>query len=124
MENGRLKITVDGQEILADPTQNIVHACAQAGVKIPTLCYLENVAANASCGICVVEVEGAKSLVRACVQKPVEGMKLRTSSARVLAARKTALELLLANHPTDCLSCIRSGNCELKIMADTLGVKA
>lgn len=124
MENKQVRITIDGQEISADPRENIVHACALAGVKIPTLCYLENVSANASCGICVVEAEGAKSLVRACVQKPFEGMKIRTASARVMSARRTALELILANHPTDCLSCIRSGNCELKILADTLGVKA
>ncbi len=124
MENGLVRINVDGQDILADPGKNIIHACAKAGVKIPTLCHLEYVASNASCGICVVEVENAKSLVRACVQKPVEGIKLHTSTARVLTARKTALELILANHPTDCLSCIRAGNCELKIMADTLGVKA
>ncbi|MFZ2781591.1 MAG: NADH-dependent [FeFe] hydrogenase, group A6 [Rectinemataceae bacterium] len=121
MDANTVRITVDGHEIDADPEENLIAACALAGAKIPTLCWLKDVSANASCGVCVVEVEGAKSLLRACVQKPTAGMKLRSSSPRVLAARKTAIELLLANHPADCLSCIRSGTCELRQLAETLG---
>ncbi|HEY9053611.1 MAG TPA: NADH-dependent [FeFe] hydrogenase, group A6 [Rectinemataceae bacterium] len=119
-----MKITVDGREIEVDAESNLVEACACAGVKIPTLCYLKEVSANASCGVCVVEVEGAKALVRSCVQKPSPGMKIRTASPRVLSARKIAVELLLASHPADCLSCIRSGTCELRSTAELLGVRA
>ena len=124
MERKTIAITVDGKAIDVDPELNIVDACALAGAKIPTLCYMKEVSSNASCGVCVVEVEGAKALMRSCVQKPMPGMKIRTASPRVLNARKTAVELLLANHPADCLSCLRNGTCELRALADLLGVKA
>lgn len=124
MDKKTVTITVNGIEIEADPEQNIVSACAAQGIKVPTLCYMKDVSSNASCGVCVVEVEGAKALVRACVQKPTAGMKIKTASARVLNARKTSVELMLASHPADCLSCIRSGSCELQNLAETLGVRA
>ena len=123
MENF-IEITIDNQQVKVDPSENIVEACARVGVKIPTLCYLKGISKNASCGVCVVEVEGAKALVRSCVQNPTPGMKIHTSSPRVLRARKTAIELLLANHPTDCLSCIRGDTCELRTVANLLGVRA
>ncbi|MGB4255284.1 MAG: 2Fe-2S iron-sulfur cluster-binding protein, partial [Rectinema sp.] len=123
MEN-LIDITIDGQTIKVDSNENIVEACARAGVKIPTLCFLKDISENASCGVCVVEVEGAKSLLRSCVQKPTPGMKIRTSSPRVIQARKAAVELLLANHPDECLSCLRADTCELHTMANLLGVHA
>lgn len=118
-----IEVVIDGQRVDADPSENILKACARAGVKIPTLCFLEGVSKNASCGVCVVEVEGAKSLIRSCVQRPMPGMKIRTASPRVIRARKTAVELLLANHPDECLSCLRADTCELHAMASLLGVK-
>jgi iron-only hydrogenase group A len=124
MENEKMTIFVDDRSVEVDPNQNLVKACEAAGASIPTLCHLEGISSNASCGVCVVEVEGAKALVRACVQKPFPGMKIKTSSLRVVNARRTAVELLLANHPTDCLSCLRSGNCELRAMAERLGIRA
>lgn len=124
MDSRQIEITIDGQKVMVDPQKNIVEACAEAGIKIPTLCWLKDVSANASCGVCVVEVEGAKSLVRSCVQKPAPGMNIRTASPRVLRARKTAVELLLANHPADCLSCIRGETCELRKIANSLGVRS
>jgi len=124
METRTIQITVDGHAVEVDPDRNLIEACAKAGARIPTLCYMKDISSNASCGVCVVEVEGAKSLVRSCVQKPVPGMKIRTAGPRVLNARRTAVELLLANHPADCLSCIRSGTCELRTLAEALGVRA
>ena len=124
METKTIAITIDGQTVNVDPEENLIEACAKNGTKIPTLCFMKDVSANASCGVCVVEVEGAKALVRSCVQKPTPGMKIKTASPRVVSARKTAVELLLANHPTDCLSCIRSGTCELRTLAEVLGVRA
>jgi len=124
METKTIMISVDGRNLEVDPDRNLIEACAKAGAKIPTLCFMKDVSSNASCGVCVVEVEGAKALVRSCVQKPSPGMKIHTASSRVLSARKTAVELLLANHPTDCLSCIRSGTCELRTLAESLGVRA
>jgi iron-only hydrogenase group A len=124
MDTNTISIFVDGHAVEADPGDNLIAACSKAGIKVPTLCFLRDVSSNASCGVCVVEVEGAKSLIRSCVQKPSPGMKIHTASPRVLSARKTAVELLLANHPTDCLSCIRAGTCELATISETLGVKA
>jgi len=123
MSDKMVTIFVDGAATLVDPSRNLLEACAEAGAKIPTLCYLKDVSANASCGVCVVEVEGAKSLVRSCVGRVGEGMKIRTSSPRVMRARKNAVELLLANHPADCLVCARNGSCELQAMAETLGIR-
>jgi iron-only hydrogenase group A len=124
MAESRVSVQIDGRAMEVEAESNLVEACAMAGVKIPTLCYMKDVCSNASCGVCVVEIEGAKSLIRSCVQKPQEGMKIHTASPRVQRARKTAVELLLANHPADCLSCIRGGSCELREMSEMLGVQA
>jgi iron-only hydrogenase group A len=123
MANPMIDITVDGRAVSAPPGSTILEACARAGVKIPTLCHLKDVASNASCGVCVVEVEGARSLVRSCVQAAVPGMKIKTGTARVLESRKTIVELLLANHPQDCLACHRNGTCELQSLSERMGVK-
>lgn len=124
METRTVSVVIDGRPCEADPSKNLVEACRASGADIPTLCFMKDVSSNASCGVCVVEVEGAKALVRSCVQKPQAGMKIRTASQRVLNARRMAVELLLANHPADCLSCIRAGNCELRSLAERLGVRA
>ena len=108
-----ISLTIDGRGAEAPAGSTILDACRLAGIKIPTLCHLEGVCSNASCGLCVVEVEGAKSLVRSCVQAAAPGMRIRTGGARVMEARRTVIELLLANHPEDCLSCLRNGSCEL-----------
>ncbi|HOX30943.1 MAG TPA: NADH-dependent [FeFe] hydrogenase, group A6 [Spirochaetales bacterium] len=123
MSEKMVTIHVDGASALVDSSLSLLEACAAVGSKVPTLCYLKDVSANASCGICVVEVEGAKSLVRSCVGKVSEGMKVRTSSPRVLRARRNAVELLLANHPADCLVCARNGSCELQAMTEALGLR-
>jgi iron-only hydrogenase group A len=123
MSGKMIAITVDGASALVDPGSSLLEACAAAGAKVPTLCHLKDVSSNASCGLCVVEVEGAKSLVRACVGAVSEGMKVSTSSPRVMRARRNAVELLLANHPADCLTCARAGSCELQDAALTLGIR-
>jgi iron-only hydrogenase group A len=101
----------------------ILEACKRAGITIPTLCYLEDVATNASCAVCVVEVKGARSLTRSCSTCVREGIEIATNSARIRDARKTSVELILANHPKDCLSCLRNQNCELQSLAADLGIK-
>lgn len=100
----------------------ILDACQSVGIKVPTLCYLKDVSDNASCGVCVVEVNGAKSLLRSCITKVTEGMEITTNSARVQDARKTNVELLLANHPDNCLICDRNLNCELQKLTYTFGI--
>ena len=123
MSGKMVSITVDGASALVDSSASLLEACQAAGARVPTLCHLEDVSSNASCGLCVVEVAGAKSLVRACVGAVSEGMKVSTSTPRVLRARRNAVELLLANHPADCLTCARSGSCELQDAAQALGIR-
>ena len=101
----------------------VMEACRYAGVKIPSLCYLKDVSANASCGVCVVEVNGSRNLLRSCVTKATEGMEITTQSARIRAARKMNVELLLANHPDNCLTCDRNQNCELQSIAYEFGIR-
>ena len=95
----------------------VMEACRRAGVKIPSLCYLKDVSANASCGVCVVEVKGARNLLRSCVTPATEGMEINTQSSRIQSARKMNVELLLANHPDNCLTCDRNQSCELQTIA-------
>ncbi len=116
-------LSVDGRPVSVPGGSTILEACKSAGISVPTLCHLEGVCSNASCGMCVVEVSGAKSLLRSCVQNVTEGMNVATASPRVMEARRTVIELLLANHPDDCLSCVRNGSCELQAMAERLGVR-
>lgn len=123
MVEKQVQISIDARPISVPAGTTILQAARLAGIKIPTLCYLEGVSSNASCGVCVVEVEGAKSLLRACVQAVAPDMKILTHSPRVMAARKTAVELLLANHPEDCQTCLRNGSCELQDMANLLGIQ-
>ncbi|OHD17794.1 MAG: ferredoxin [Spirochaetes bacterium GWB1_59_5] len=118
-----IQLTIDGRAVSTPAGSTILEACRASGIKIPTLCHLEGVSTNASCGLCVVEVEGAKSLVRSCVQAAAPGMKIRTGGARVMEARRTVVELLLANHPENCLSCLRNGSCELQSAAELMGIR-
>ncbi|MEN6618638.1 MAG: NADH-dependent [FeFe] hydrogenase, group A6 [Rikenellaceae bacterium] len=123
MENKKINITVDGIAYQVKEGKTILETCKEIGINIPSLCYLKDVSTNASCGICVVEVKGAKTLVRSCVSKASEGMDIKTHSPAINQARTTNLELILANHPKDCLICERNGNCELQEMTATLGIK-
>ena len=122
METKVVNIKVNGNDYQALDGTTILEACTSAGVKIPTLCYLEGVSRNASCGVCLVEVKGARSLVRSCSTCVREGIEITTNSARIREARKTNVELLLANHPKDCLTCLRNQNCELQEIAADLSV--
>lgn len=117
-----MQITINGQTIEVQDGLTIMDACAIAGIDIPSLCYLKDVSSNASCGICVVEVKGARSLLRSCITQITEGMEIVTNSQRVMDARRMNLELLLANHPQDCLICDRNENCELQQLTFDLGM--
>jgi len=117
-----MKITINNQPFEVKDGSTILEACEHAGIKIPTLCYLKDVSANASCGVCVVDVKGAKSLLRSCITKVAEGMEITTNNQRVMNARKMNVELILANHPDDCLICDRNTNCELQNLSYVFGV--
>ena len=100
----------------------ILEAARYAGIEIPTLCYLKEMNEIGACRICMVEVKGARSLVSACVFPVNEGMEIFTNSEKVRKSRKHTLELILSTHRKECLSCIRSGNCELQKLCKEFGV--
>jgi len=114
-------LTIDGREVKAPQGSTVLEAARQAGIKIPTLCYLKGINEIGACRMCVVDV-GARSLQAACVYPVSEGLKVVTNSPRVREARKVTLELILSNHERKCLSCVRSENCELQKLAKDLNV--
>jgi NADH-quinone oxidoreductase subunit G/NADP-reducing hydrogenase subunit HndD len=118
-----IEIEVNQRTIQAEPGEPILNALERAGIKVPTLCHIEGLTPSGACRICVVEVEGRPGLVPSCAFPVASGMKIRTHSQRAVAARQTIVELLLANHPDDCLYCIRNGNCRLQGLAEELGVR-
>ncbi len=109
-----INLTINGKQISVAEGTTILAAARQAGIKIPTLCYLKDANEIGACRVCVVEVKGARTLVASCVYPVSEGMEVVTNSKRVLDSRKTTLELILSNHDRNCLSCVRSQNCELQ----------
>lgn len=112
-----VKLTIDGMEVSVPRGTTILNAAAEVGIWIPKLCYHPDQSIKANCRVCVCEVEGSRLLQPACAQPVMEGMVVKTRSPKVIEARKTILELILSNHPQDCLNCIRSGNCELQELA-------
>ncbi len=123
-----IKLTIDNKLIEVAKGTTILKAAKEAGIDIPTLCYLhlddlkiEN--KPAGCRVCVVEVEGRRNLAPACATDCADGMVVNTHNIRVLNARKTVLELILSDHPTDCLICAKNGICELQTMAQEFGIR-
>lgn len=119
-----VSLTIDGVQVQANESMTVLEAARQANIKIPTLCYLKDVNAIGACRICLVEVERNPALQAACVLPVAEGMVVHTNSERVMKARQLSLELLLSNHDRECLTCIRSTNCELQALAETFKVDA
>jgi len=114
-------LTIDGKEVKAPKGSTILEAARQAGIKIPTLCYLKDINEIGACRMCVVDV-GARSLQASCVYPVSEGLKVVTNSPVVREARRVTLELILSNHEKKCLSCVRSETCELQKLAKDLNV--
>lgn len=109
-----VNIKINGMPLTVPKNSTILEAARQAGITIPTLCYLKEINEIGACRICVVEVKGMKNLVASCVYPVAEGMEIQTNSKRVFQSRKIDLELILSTHDRKCLSCVRSGNCELQ----------
>ncbi|MBN1108552.1 MAG: (2Fe-2S)-binding protein [Bacteroidales bacterium] len=116
-------IQVNNRKIRAEKGETILSALNRNGIIIPTLCRMKDFTPTGACRICVVEVEGRENLVTACSQPVEEWMKIRTHSPRVITARKTIVELLLSNHPDDCLYCDKNLNCELQKLAEELNIR-
>ncbi|MDD6275573.1 MAG: NADH-dependent [FeFe] hydrogenase, group A6 [Clostridia bacterium] len=117
-----LNIKINGMPLSVPSGLTILEAARYAGIEIPTLCYLKEINEIGACRICMVEVKGARSLVSACVYPVNEGMEIFTNSNKVRASRKMTLELILSTHNRKCLSCVRSGNCELQKLCKEYGV--
>lgn len=118
-----ITIQVNNKKIKAEKGETILSALNRNGIIIPTLCRMKEFTPTGACRICVVEVEGRERLVTACSQPVEEWMKIWTHSPRVIAARRTIVELLLSNHPDDCLYCDRNLNCELQRLAESLNIR-
>lgn len=118
-----INIKINNMPFSVEKNTTILEACRQFGIKIPTLCYLKDLNAIGACRMCVCEVKGARSLVAACVY-PIdrEGTEIFTNTPKIQKSRKTTLELILSNHDKKCLSCSRSGSCELQEMCNDFGV--
>lgn len=122
MANEMVNIKINGMPLSVPKGSTILEAARQAGINIPTLCYLKDINEIGACRICVVEVKGARSLVASCVYPVFEGMEISTNTERVQKSRKMSLELILSAHKRNCLSCVRSGNCELQKLCHDFGV--
>ena len=117
------KIFINNKELTVDANATVLDAAKLVGVHIPTLCHYEGKAPIGACRVCLVEVEGAKTLVASCSTPVAEGMKIQTNNHRVREARRTVVELLLSEHESSCQYCTRSNDCELKAIASHLGIE-
>lgn len=118
-----VKLTINNQSIEVSEGQTILTAARQYGIIIPTLCYHRDLTLTGNCRICVIDVQGQRFLQAACVTPVSEGMSVNTENQRVVQSRRTTLEMMLANHPQDCLVCDASGSCELQDLAYEYHVK-
>ena len=127
MEN-LINLTIDNRPVSVPKGTTVLDAAASVGIDIPALCHLnlkgtcvQN--APASCRICVVEVQGRRNLAPSCATQVMEGMVVKTNSARVIRARKTVAELILSDHPNDCLTCPKCGDCELQALVTRFNIR-
>lgn len=123
-----VKLTIDNRPLEVPKGTTILEAAKSIGIHIPSLCYMKLEELNyennpGSCRICVVEIEGRRNLAPSCKQECAEGMVVHTHTQRVINARKTVMELLLSNHPAECLTCSSNGHCELQDLAHSLGIR-
>ncbi len=118
-----IEMQVDGRMIEAREGETILSALKREGVHVPTLCSMEGLLPSGACRMCIVEMEGPGNFVPACSFPVAPGMKILTRSPKVLDARRTIVELLLSNHPDDCLYCSRSGKCDLQKLSQDMGIR-
>jgi len=117
-----MKLTINNIAVEVEPGATIMEAARQAGVKIPSFCYLKDVHSVGACRVCLVEVDGMRDMAAACVMPVGDGMVVTTNTKRVRDARRTIVELLLSEHDGECQTCNRNYDCELQALARDLGV--
>jgi len=118
-----VQLTINNIRVNAEEGMTILDAAKSVGISVPTLCHLKDLVPTGACRICSVEVEGQRGLVPSCAFPIYEGMVVDTNSPRVRRARKTIVELLVENHPQDCLICVRNKNCELQDLSEKYGLR-
>jgi len=118
-----IELTINNIKVEANRDDTILDAAKSIGLKIPTLCHLKDLFPTGACRMCVVEVEGMRGLTPSCAYPVQNGMVVKTNSKRVITARKTIIELLVENHPQDCLICVRNKNCELQDLSSTYNLR-
>ncbi len=122
MEKEMVNLTIDNQKVTVPKGTTILEAAKTAGIDIPTLCFLKDINEVGDCRMCIVEVEGRRGFATSCIQTVEEGMVVHTHTQNVLEARHVILDLIISNHAKDCLTCTRSGNCELQTLATKFNV--
>ncbi len=118
----KTKLTINGKEVSCRPGMTILEAARENGIDIPTLCHIPDLAPIGACRLCVVEVEGSRTLVGSCHTPIAEGMVIQTHSPKVIATRKVLVELMLASHPDACMVCDKANICELRRIAADLEI--
>ena len=118
-----INLKINGNPVSVPEGTNILDAAKQLQIKIPALCYHPDLPAWAGCGLCIVKQRNSPKTLRACATACTEGMDIVTHDAELYSIRRTVLELILSNHPNDCLQCLRSGNCELQRLAQEFGIR-
>jgi NADP-reducing hydrogenase subunit HndD len=123
-----INLSIDNKQVVVRKGTTILEAATSIGIRIPTLCYMKLEDLNienkpGGCRICVVEVKGRKNLAPACCTEATDGMEISTHTIRAINARRTVMELILSDHPSDCLVCPKSGQCDLQDMAQSLGIR-
>jgi iron-only hydrogenase group A len=118
-----IELNINGIKVEAEEGMTILEAAKSVGIHIPTLCHMKDLYPTGACRICVVEVDGMRSLTPSCAYPVMQGMNVQTNTPRVRIARKTIVELLIENHPQDCLICVRNKNCELQDLSESYSVR-
>ncbi|RKD30047.1 NADH-dependent [FeFe] hydrogenase, group A6 [Thermohalobacter berrensis] len=119
----KVTITIDGRDYEVPKGLTVLEAARMVNIEIPSLCYLKDINEIGTCRVCVVEVEGSRTLQPSCVYPVREGLRVRTNTERVRRARRTAVSLLLSNHHRECTTCVANLNCELQNVAADLGIR-
>ena len=122
MSEEMITLKIDDKEVKVKKGTTILQAARQAEIDIPTLCFLKDINEVGDCRMCIVEIEGRRGFATSCVQKAEEGMVVHTNTESVLDARRVILDLIISNHKVECLTCTRSGNCELQELAKKLNI--
>ena len=122
MENDMINLTIDGQKIQVKKGTTVLEAAKLAKIDIPTLCFLKDINEVGDCRMCIVEIEGRRGYATSCIEKVQEGMVVHTNTKELFEARRIILDLIISNHKVECLTCTRSGNCELQDLAKKFNI--